>query len=479
MDPEPGPDLLTGARGLAAALVAASMVACGGGEGPPPPALPAVRTAATVLRLPAAGGGVLAYRADSLLPLGWSSRPVPEVDRPVGFDLDQRILYFLDRQSRLGALDLEVGVSRTLVEGVRLATVGPDGAAFAVDTAGRLTRIMRRTATPFSTRFPRTPDALFGALNGQVIAFTTDSATRFRVLTPEKATEPATVDPGPVIATLWGELLATASGRTVQLVRPGDPGRARRLNTTGATLDGAFSPSGHRLYLLTDDAELAVYERFGGALLETVDLPGAARRLRPDPSGRWMLVQPAGGDSVWVLDLATLSRSVQRFPGAWGATLPMVAGASTLLTAEGADVVARDLATPAPTAVTVVVGGARDTWIAVPWVPAQQAQAALAAAESASVIQDATLLAPVPVTTPQGPVFWLQVSSSQSSAWAADLADQLSASGLATAVWPPGGPDEGYRVVVGPYPSREAAEEAGRGLGRPFFIVTAAPPGRR
>jgi hypothetical protein len=34
----------------------------------------------------------------------------------------------------------------------------------------------------------------------------------------------------------------------------------------------------------------------------------------------------------------------------------------------------------------------------------------------------------------------------------------------------PTGPDEGYRVVLGPYASREEAESAGRKLGRPFFI---------
>ena len=30
--------------------------------------------------------------------------------------------------------------------------------------------------------------------------------------------------------------------------------------------------------------------------------------------------------------------------------------------------------------------------------------------------------------------------------------------------------EEGFRVVLGPYPAREAAESTGRRLGRPFFI---------
>ena len=66
---------------------------------------------------------------------------------------------------------------------------------------------------------------------------------------------------------------------------------------------------------------------------------------------------------------------------------------------------------------------------------------------------------------------YLQVSRSQNPAWAQALAGEIRDDGL------PGrscsrrkSGDEAYRVVVGPYPSREAAESAGRRLGRPSFI---------
>ncbi len=36
---------------------------------------------------------------------------------------------------------------------------------------------------------------------------------------------------------------------------------------------------------------------------------------------------------------------------------------------------------------------------------------------------------------------------------------------------PPKGEEEGYRVVVGPYPSEEAAVEVGRKLGRAYFVL--------
>jgi len=37
-------------------------------------------------------------------------------------------------------------------------------------------------------------------------------------------------------------------------------------------------------------------------------------------------------------------------------------------------------------------------------------------------------------------------------------------------VLPPQTPDDGYRVVLGPYSTRAQAEEIGRKLGRPFWI---------
>ena len=43
----------------------------------------------------------------------------------------------------------------------------------------------------------------------------------------------------------------------------------------------------------------------------------------------------------------------------------------------------------------------------------------------------------------------------------------------------PGASDEAYRVVLGPYATREQAEETGRRIGMPSFIVTAQDPPAR
>jgi len=67
---------------------------------------------------------------------------------------------------------------------------------------------------------------------------------------------------------------------------------------------------------------------------------------------------------------------------------------------------------------------------------------------------------------------YLQVSSSQNPAWADELSQKLKAAGLPAAVLQPARSDEAYRVVLGPYATREQAEETGRGIGMPSFVVT-------
>ena len=448
------------------------LAGCEGGTTIAPPPLPAVSLSASLLRFPARLGIVLAYSTDSLQPSGWQSAGnVPPVTRPLGYDLDQRLIYFLDRENRLTTLDLEAGVTRVVIEDTRAATVGPDGAAFAVTASGELVRIARRTTTTFQAAFAEPPPAMFGTLNGQVVTLNKDSTLTLSLQSPEQPGSPVAIEAGPVTATTWGELVATASGKEVRLIRPRNPEQSERFTLPAPALDLVFSPSGHRLYLLTVDAQIVVFNRFTGDRVKIIDLPGPGDLLRPDPSGRWMLIRPSATDWVWVMDLATLNPPSASLPSAWGPTLPLVAGAATLLTADGPDVVGWNLAASIPTPVARVPGGALDTWLAIPWVPPQRARAFAAALEEASALQDSSLVSNRERAT-AGPTFFLQISSSQSPVWARELADQLVKDGLPATVWRPTGVSDGYRVVIGPFATRDEAEDAGRDLGRPYFTVT-------
>ena len=115
-----------------------------------------------------------------------------------------------------------------------------------------------------------------------------------------------------------------------------------------------------------------------------------------------------------------------------------------------------------------VKGGAADLWIATSWTPRGGYRGAVAALPQAAADS----------AGPEGPLY-VQVSVSQNQAWSEEMAQQLSRAGLAAKVLPPQpNTDEGYRVVLGPYPTRTQAEAIGRKLGRPFWIYQPTTPTR-
>jgi len=66
---------------------------------------------------------------------------------------------------------------------------------------------------------------------------------------------------------------------------------------------------------------------------------------------------------------------------------------------------------------------------------------------------------------------YLQVSRTQNPDWADLLTRQLKSDGYPASILAPKETEEGYRVVVGPYATREAAESTGKRLGRAYFIL--------
>src|SRR5204863_431866 len=137
----------------------------------------------------------------------------------------------------------------------------------------------------------------------------------------------------------------------------------------------------------------------------------------------------------------------------------------------GGDVAATrwgDLVAVAPDPLTHrgrVAGGAADLWAVTSWLPrgsARYTAQALPIAVSGDSVG------------PEGPLY-VQVSVSQNQDWSQRLAQELGRAGLPAKVLAPATTDEGYRVVLGPYPTREVAEGIGRKLGRPYWIYQPQP----
>ncbi len=399
-----------------------------------------------------------------MAPWGWKSdAALPPLRRVVGADLDLGLVYVLGAKNELVALDLLSARPRpVLASNVRDITMGPDRSVYAVDDSLRVVQFVRRNPVRFSHRLPSRPRDLFGARNDALLTISAGAATALTRLSPEDPPARILLPAGDVASTFWGDLLAVAADSAVLLADPEDSAATTSIPVSGHARAVLFSPSGHRFYVARREGPVLVYSRFTRERLAEITLPGSAGALRMDPFGRWLMVHPASADSLWLVDMAT-NRFVGSFAAEWGPDLPTITNQQLLLVRDGRDLVAWDLSKGDFPESGRVRGGASDFWLPLAWTPETGTASALTEA-------------PVPETGPedvpasaQGRVY-LQVSSSQNQAWAGELARQLEQQGLPASVLTPRGGEDGYRVVLGPYPSREAAESTGRRLGRPFFV---------
>lgn len=440
---------------------ALGLAACGdGGETGRLPDAPRTHNPASVLRLPRDKGSARLYRLPALEPSAWrQTDKLPALASVVGPDLEQRVVYLLDDKQNLLGLDLESRRVRTFLPKVRQAAVGPDGAVYAVDTGSTVTQFVRRAPVRFRPRLASTAGTLFGTQHGSLVVVPQRGRGEAMLLSSDQARGASALPAGDAAATYLGDLVAVAADTAVVLYEPQAASPVRSLPVSGGAQAVAFSPSGHRLYVALKRGEIRVLDRLSGEALETIELPGPARVLRMHFYGQWLLARPETGDSVWAVDLTT-NKLAGTVASRWASDLPVVAGERTLLLRAGGDVRARDLGAEGFPVTGEVDGGADDAWLPLAWLPAGE-EAADQAADSAAAD-----------TTAAGATVYLQVSSSRNPEWAQELTAKLKGAGLPASVLPPKRGEEAYRVVIGPYATREQAEATGRTLGMPSFVIS-------
>lgn len=417
----------------------------------------------SLLRLPAGGGTAELYHLPKLDPWGWKSAvPLPPLRKPIGADLDQAVVYALTGKNEVVAFDLLTTRPRPqLTADVRDVTVGPDGALFTVDDSLRVVQFVRRNPVHFQSRLASRPRDLYGTRSSALLAVSSGQGATLTVLHSDDTPVRIPLPPGDAASTYWGDLLAVAADTAVVLVDPDHTDRIASIPVSGHARAVLFSPSGHRFYVARREGTVLVFNRFTRDQVAEIKLPGAAAALRADPYGRWLMVHPQGSDSLWLVDLAR-NRFVRGFAANWAPDLPTVTNQQALLVKQGPDVVAFDLTSSDMPESGRVRGGADDFWLPLAWTPETGTASISPEAVPDSIQVDSG-------GAPDTRVY-LQVSSSQNKAWSSELARQLEQQGLPASVLDPHSPDEGFRVVLGPYPTREAAESTGKRLGRPFFI---------
>lgn len=260
-------------------------------------------------------------------------------------------------------------------------------------------------------------------------------------------------------------------------------GRARAVVAT---------PSGDRLFAVADSSkQVAIIDRYRERVTEHVDLPGLAADLRIDPLGRYLLVRAAGHDSVWVVDVGT-DRLVGGVRSAWRDDLPFVALDGAIALAEGNDVVFVD-------GVKLkerrrVAQGAADYWYSFAWSGFRPRAAALdqpvrfpgadsadSAARAAAESTHVTAAPPPPPhdTTPAPPAakgFIVSFAALLNEQKAHELAATIHVHNETARVQST--PREGqtiYRVILGPYPTKDEAERVGRDSKQNYWVYEATP----
>ncbi len=444
-----------------------ALSACSGQEGPSPVEQAFASSdnstavgAAVAFRFPAEGGLARLYRLPSLDEGTWRFEIGPKrPERLIGFVSDDDIIYAIasgeraDTLSLIG-LDLVAGRARTIDSNVTEAAIGPSGTAFVVHPDGTVGHVEHLTTESWPDTLDGETRAVWGAARGRMLVVVGAGSSRELVLLARGQTpirQP--VPEGELAVSRWSRLVAVAVDSGVLTLDPTDPSDRRFIEVAPGTRLVRFSTSGHKIYAIAGDRDLFVIDRFQHEIGTKLQLPDRVTALRTGPLGHRLLAYSAQEGSVWVVDLVRL-RVETTLPGSWGDDLPAIAPDGTILLRRGGTLVAH--AGEQLEEVTTGEAGAGDLWLVAQWDPRRPA---LELARDEELAEEQA-----------GKTIFVQISSSRNAAWAQALADELVSAGMPATVLPADSLDDLYRVVMGPYSTREEAEANARRLDRPFFI---------
>jgi DNA-binding beta-propeller fold protein YncE len=425
--------------------------------------------------------------------LAWSAGRVPPLERVLGFDPDDGSIAVVDTAGRPHRIDLRASEVRLASRDRLSSLVSVNGSdIFAITENGNLERLNPTGDWEFTP--PSPARWVFPQPNGAVvIAGNQGSETHLWLIRPTDDDILASAILPPVtrgFRTRIGDRLyfTVDSGLIGVLTRDLSPVKSVRLSSAPVAV--APTPSGDRLYAaLKGRNEIAVIDRYTESVSGTVDLPGPATDLRMDPLGQYLLAQGPGG-TAWLVSIAT-NRVAGTVNTMWRSDLPAFAPGGGIATVRGGDVVflnARDLQ---PTG--TVNGGAAEFWYFFAWNGFRPRMADLdrpvtfdtpvARSPDSMVLQGDSVPEPAvrdaspsvieqPQTvTPAARVYMVSFAAVLSEARANEVAAGISVNGVRPRVAAaPSGGTTIYRVILGPYTTREEADRVGRDSKRQFWV---------
>jgi cell division septation protein DedD len=465
---------------------------------------------AVLIRLAGNGGTARAYRWGSDSVLWTSPQRVPAMASLLAFDDAQGSLAYVDARGVPGRLDLRVGSASAAATTALTGLASADGWAIYGLTpkhdVSRLTPSGTWTFTP-----PQQARGLLPLPDGSLVLLS-DDGDRLelrRVHPPEPRVTETTSVPRATLAlrTDLGDRLYFIGDSGLAGVRTRDLTRTRTVWLPGKAVDAVATPSGDRIFVaLKGKRSITVIDRFSEEIDGTIDLGGPATALRMDPDGRYLLARNA----VRVVAIGT-SRAIGAVRSRWRADLPLLGPDGGLAVLQDSDVVVIDADSHRERA--RFLAAAADLWTLVRWngfrprakgldIPVNfdadsdstSASGAVsaraipppAAPDAASPAGQLPDVAPRPaepvpppraiVGAPKHGTFTLSFAALLSEERAKTFAASIKVDGHPVRVVP--GVSDGtpiYRVVYGPFDTKDEAERAGKRTGLPYWVYEGAP----
>ncbi len=456
---------------------------------------------AVLLRFPRLGGTARAYRWWSDTAVWASTQRSPAIGDAIAFDAKQGILVIFDAARVPVRIDLRVGrVTPATAERLRAVASADGFGVFGVAPTGEVVRLTSSGVWRFK---PPAPVRSLLPLPDGALLILSDAAdgrvTIRKVRPPQKVTTDSVTIAGAdlLIPTAVGDRVYFAAGDHLEGLRTRDLQRSLYITFSNTVRAVEPTPSGDRLFVAVQDSPtLFVVDRYDSAVRDRIALADAPIALRMDPDGQYLLARSAGGDSARVIAIGT-HRAIGAVATAWRADLPFIAPDGGLALALDDALVIVDAETKRERA--RVPNGAADVWALVRWNGFRPRSASLdepvrfvdefadsLSADTVAAHPAAESPEPVAVPSPVPPSD--ARAELKSSGWMLSFAAALSESrarSMAAAMRVEGANPrvqvsqrDGttvFRVVAGPFATREAADEAGRRSGLPYWVFAVAP----
>jgi len=457
-----------------------------------------------VMRIPRNGGEVRVFAYPRLDTIVWNGAESPAPARILAFDEEQGVISLVDSRGQPARIDFRQGSGSTVTKSKLTGIASNDGSTiYGITADGVVERFASSGAwkwkPPVAARavFPQ-PDAsllVLGERGGASVVW--------KVRPPSTKIADSIVLPrvDRALRTQVGDLLFFATEKELTGVRTRSMQRTASVAFDEPVEVLAATPSGDRVFVVTSTGtSVQIVDRYRESVSGAIDLGRHPSDLRMDPLGRYLLARLDGVDSAAVIALGT-NAVVGTLATGWRADLPFVAPDGGIALAQGQDVIVTDGTTLRPTA--RVSGGAADFWYPFRWTGFRPRAEGLdepgdtvgppgdstavpvdSAAPKDSAAARPAEPAPVPAPPPPRDTAVRRPPAGFTVSFAAllvaDKARELAASirvgsenaRVVTAV------RDGstiYRVVLGPYPTRDEAERIGRESKQSYWIYEGGP----